>query len=190
MEELLLRIAMCAPCHQGEGSLHLAHVDGPPYDARHSSFHPGRNSVRPTFHLLRISHIRNSIRPTFHLLPIFHIRRLTLDGRGRRFNFPDQTCPDPLIALTGKHPQPKIQIPQTTWLVRHSRFAGSISAHNQKANSDNTDDQVSILHSAMEFFLKLPDISDRLFKIFCFRYLMSKSPNSPCNPPIIGFLNL
>ena len=25
---------------------------------------------------------------------------------------------------------------------------------------------------------------------FCFRYLMSKSPNSPCNPPIIGFLSL
>ena len=28
------------------------------------------------------------------------------------------------------------------------------------------------------------------FEIFCFRYLMSKSPNSPCNPPIIGFLSL
>ena len=38
--------------------------------------------------------------------------------------------------------------------------------------------------------LKLSDISDRLFEIFCFRYLMSKSPNSSCNPPIIGFLSL
>ena len=38
--------------------------------------------------------------------------------------------------------------------------------------------------------LKLPDICDRHFEIFCFRYLMSKSPNSPCNPPIIGFLSL
>ena len=28
------------------------------------------------------------------------------------------------------------------------------------------------------------------FEIFCFRYLMSKSPNSHCNPPIIGFLSL
>ena len=28
----LLRIAMRAPCHQGEGSLHLAHADGPPCD--------------------------------------------------------------------------------------------------------------------------------------------------------------
>ena len=38
--------------------------------------------------------------------------------------------------------------------------------------------------------LKLPDICDRHFEIFCFRYLMSKSPNSPCNPPILGFLSL
>ena len=128
----LLQIAMRAPCHQGEGSLHLTHADGPPFNARHSSFHPRknyvlpkfhllwisyiRNSVRPkfhllrisyiqnsirsTFHLLRISYIRNSVRPTFHLLRIFHIRGLTPDGRGGRFNFPGQTCPDPLIALT------------------------------------------------------------------------------------------
>nr|CAN75860.1 hypothetical protein VITISV_023472 [Vitis vinifera] len=75
---------MCAPCHQGEGSLHLADADGPPCDARHSSFHSGKNSVLPMFHLLRISHIR-------HLTP---------DGRGGHFNFPGQTCPDPLIALT------------------------------------------------------------------------------------------
>ena len=82
------------------GSLSLAHADGPPCDARHSSFHPGKNSVWPTFHLLRISHIRNSVRSTFHFLRIFHIRRLTPDGRGGRFNFPGQTCPDPLIVLT------------------------------------------------------------------------------------------
>ena len=70
----LLRIAMRAPCHQGKGSLHLAHADGPPYDAWHSSFHLGRNSVRPTINILRISHIRNSVWPTFHLLWISHIR--------------------------------------------------------------------------------------------------------------------
>ena len=34
------------------------------------------------------------------------------------------------------------------------------------------------------------DIFDRYFGKFCFRYLMSKSPNYPCNPPIIGFLSL
>ena len=43
---------------------------------------------------------------------------------------------------------------------------------------------------ACEILLKLPDICDRHFEIFWFRYLMSKSPNSPCNPPIIGFLSL
>ena len=43
---------------------------------------------------------------------------------------------------------------------------------------------------AVEFLLKLPDMCDRHFEIFCFRYLMSKSLNSPCNPPIIGFLSL
>ena len=50
--------------------------------------------------------------------------------------------------------------------TRHSRFIGSISAHNKKANSDNTDDQVSILHTATKFLMKLPDISDRHFEIF------------------------
>ena len=58
------------------------------------------NSVRVTFHLLRISHIRNSVRLTFHLLRIFHIWCLTPYGRGGRFNFPGQTYSDPLIALT------------------------------------------------------------------------------------------
>ena len=96
----LLQIEKHAPCHQGEGSLHLAHADGPPCDAWHSSFHQGRNSVRPTFHLLLISHIQSSVRSTFHLLRIFHIRRLKPDGREGRFNFPGQTCPDPLITLT------------------------------------------------------------------------------------------
>ena len=70
-------------------------ADVPPSpDISHPKF------CRPTFHLLRISHIQNSVRSTFHLLRIFHIRRLKPDGREGRFNFPGQTCPDPLIALT------------------------------------------------------------------------------------------
>ena len=81
-------------------SLSLAHANGPPCNAWHSSFHPRKNYVQPTFHLLRISHIRNFVQPTFHLLRIFHIQRLTPDGRGGQFNFPGQTCPDLLIALT------------------------------------------------------------------------------------------
>ena len=55
------------------GSLSLAHADGPTCDAQHNSFHLGKNYVRPTSHLLRMSHIRNSVRPTFHLIRIFHI---------------------------------------------------------------------------------------------------------------------
>ena len=41
-----------------------------------------------------------------------------------------------------------------------------------------------------DVLLKLPDMCDRHFEIFFCRYLLSKSPNSPCNPPIIGFLSL
>ena len=98
----LLWIAMRAPCHQGEGSLHLAHADGHPFNARHSSFHPGKNSIQPTIHLLRISRIRNSVQSDMSGSSdrIFHIQHLTPDGRGGRFNFPGQTCPDPVIALT------------------------------------------------------------------------------------------
>ena len=80
----------------------------PSCDAWHSSFHSGENPVRPTFHLLRMSHIRNSVRPTFHLIRIFHIWPDAGWERGR-FNFPSQTCPDPLMALT-----------RIAWLVRHS----------------------------------------------------------------------
>ena len=82
----LFRIVMRAPCHQGEGSLHLAHADGSPCDAPHSASHPGKNSVRSD-----MSGSSNRI---------FHIQRLTPDGRGGCFNFPGQTCPDPLIVLT------------------------------------------------------------------------------------------
>ena len=37
------------PRKMSRGSLSLAHTDGPPCDVRHGSFHPRRNSVRPTF---------------------------------------------------------------------------------------------------------------------------------------------
>ena len=119
-----------------------------PCDTWHRSFHPDIShpeffsaDIPPGYltfgiplrqHSTRISHIRNSVRPTFHLLRIFHSRRMSPGERGRRFNFPGKTCSDPLVTLT-----------RTAWLVRRSRFVGSISAHNKKDNSDNTDDQVS-----------------------------------------------
>ena len=43
----LLRIVMRTPCHQGEGSLHHSHTDGPPCDVPsspdipHPEFYPG-----------------------------------------------------------------------------------------------------------------------------------------------------
>ena len=98
----LLRIAMRAPCHQGEGSLHLAHADGSPCDIPPSP---------------DISH--------------------------------------PLIALTCR--------------VFLSVYSATVFSWN---------------------FLIFPTDILRYFGIFCFRYLLSKSPNSPCNPPIIGFLSL
>nr|CAN67209.1 hypothetical protein VITISV_017003 [Vitis vinifera] len=41
-----------------------------------------------------------------HSTRMFRIRRLTPDGRGGRFNFPDQTYLDLLIALTRRVSQP------------------------------------------------------------------------------------
>ena len=43
--------------------------------------------------------------------------------------------------------------------------------------------------SPAKWSLVLPDICDGHFWIFFFRFLLSKSPNSPCKPPIIGFLS-
>ena len=43
--------------------------------------------------------------------------------------------------------------------------------------------------SPAKWSLVFPDICDRHFEIFFFRFLLSKSPNSPCKPPIIGFLS-
>nr|CAN59840.1 hypothetical protein VITISV_039833 [Vitis vinifera] len=64
------------------GSLSTNYADSPPTDTWHRLFHPDENS-----HSLHPD--GNSIR-----------RRLSPDGRGRRFNFPGQTCPDPPVALT------------------------------------------------------------------------------------------
>ena len=57
--------------------------------------------------------------------------------------------------LPGVHPRPTIQITWTTWLVRHSRFAGSIFAYNQEANSDNTIDQVSWTITHLQYKIRL-----------------------------------
>ena len=43
--------------------------------------------------------------------------------------------------------------------------------------------------SPANWSLVLPDICDRHFEIFFFRFLSSKSPTSPCKPPITRFLS-
>ena len=73
-------------------------------------------------------------------------------------------------------------------LRNHKRMAAK-SAIGCKMVSFMLRNFAAILHGC-EILLKLPDICDRHFEIFCFRYLMSKSLNSPCNPSIIGFLSL
>nr|CAN64984.1 hypothetical protein VITISV_037987 [Vitis vinifera] len=100
-------IAMRAPCHQGEGSLHLIHADGPPCDAR-------------------ISHSRNSVWSYMSESSdqIFHIRHLTPDGRARRFNFPGQTYPDLLIALTRRASAADISAYPESIHGRHFRLPG------------------------------------------------------------------
>ena len=54
------------------------------------------------------------------------------------------------------------------------------------------DGRAAILHSvavfSWSFLIFTTDILG-YFEIFCFRYLLSKSPKSSCSPPIIGFLS-
>ena len=70
---------------------------------------------------------------------------------------------------------------RTFQLLRSDLFGSSDSAYQES---------FSLSIQCHGVFLKHPDISDRHPEIFCFRYLLSKSPKSPCNPPIIGFLSL
>ena len=81
----LLRIAMRAPCHQGEGSLYHAHADSPPCD------------VPPTPDISHPEFCPVDVPPS---QDISHLDISQPDGRGGYLNFPCQTCPDPLIALT------------------------------------------------------------------------------------------
>nr|CAN63560.1 hypothetical protein VITISV_011355 [Vitis vinifera] len=100
----------------------------------------------------------------------------------------DQTCPDPLIGYFTSGS------PDAEWERRHFNFPGQaypdlLIVLIQRASTADISDYPDFAQ-CRGVLLKLPYIFDRHFGIFCFRYLMSKSPNSPCNPPIIGFLSL
>nr|CAN71733.1 hypothetical protein VITISV_014007 [Vitis vinifera] len=158
-------------------------------DAQHNSFHPDGNShsfhpdvSHPEFCPANVLPYPNVSLPQFcpaDILPSPDISQP--DGRGGRFNFSGQTCPDPLIEyftsgyLTTGWERRTFQLPRLD-------MSGSSNSAYPKSFSLNIQ-----CHGVLP---KLPDISDRLLEIFFFRYLMSKSPNSPCNPPIIGFLSL
>ena len=76
-----------------------------------------RNSAAPPFHP-DVSHLESSRRHSIrifhrhHSTRMYHIRRLTPNGRGGRFNFPGQTYPDPLIALTRRVSQIFCTVPR------------------------------------------------------------------------------
>ena len=94
-----------------------AHLRNPDGVAPDSSFLSTRTEILTSGILLRrhstrISHIRNSVRVTFHLLRIFHIRQTYLDGKGGRFNFLGQKYPDPPIAPTRRVSQPFCTVPR------------------------------------------------------------------------------
>ena len=94
----LIRIAMRTPCHPEEGSLHLAHADGPPRDIAPSiRGHP--DGVDPNSLAARISHnwMEKEDVPS---ADISHPDISQPDRRGGRFNFSGQTYPDPQTALT------------------------------------------------------------------------------------------
>ncbi|WKA01519.1 hypothetical protein VitviT2T_019799 [Vitis vinifera] len=82
-----------------------------------------RNSSPPTFHP-DVSHpelcsaaippgcLTSGILLRRHSIRMFHIRLLTPNGRGGRFNFPGQTYPDLLKALTRRVSQPFCTVPR------------------------------------------------------------------------------
>ena len=138
------------------------------------------------------------------------------DGRGGHFNFSGYTYLDPLITLTQIrlpppfHPaaatfHPDVSHPEIycrRHYIRMSYIRNSGAGWERKAfqllriyifessNSAHPESFAANFAQCRGVLLKLPDICDRHLEIFCFRYLMSKYPKSPCNPPIIGFLSL
>ncbi|RVW12141.1 Retrovirus-related Pol polyprotein from transposon RE1 [Vitis vinifera] len=78
----------------------------PPCDVWHRTFHA--DDSHPEFCSADIPPecLTSGILLRRHSIWIFRIQRLTPDGRRRRFNFPGQTYPDPLKALTQRVSQP------------------------------------------------------------------------------------
>ncbi|RVW18674.1 hypothetical protein CK203_102663 [Vitis vinifera] len=142
----LLRIAMRAPCHQGRGPYTL-HMQTTPFRCVALHIPPG---CLTSGILLR----RHSIR-------IFRIRRLTPDRRGGRFNFPGQTYPDPLIALTRRVSQPfciVLRQPNSEDFSSEDERLGSSSLGMKKA-SCACHIEYEIAEEAMNFMSYVAEVS-------------------------------
>ena len=138
------------------GSLSLNHADSPLCGPWHYSFHPDRS--HRSFHPDGSS---RSLPPGQKFSFIPPGRKISLippgrefcmadvppssdishpeppvDGRGGRFNFPGQTCPNPLVTLT-RTAYPN-SLARQTLAIRRIHFRPQ-----SKSNSDNIDDQVS-----------------------------------------------
>ena len=124
----------------------------------------------PTPYIRKRSPLRSIARSTRGRIPcadILHPDISQLDGRGGRFNFSGYTYPDLLITLTRRVFLSVYNVAVLSWSFLI--FSTDILRYFRPTSWD---------------------IFDRHFGIFCFRYLMSKSLNSPYNPPIIGLLSL
>ena len=84
-------------CHVALSPLHTQTVPLATRSITHSTWVRIMSGRRPTFSGCLTSGILSDRHST---LSGYFTSGLTPDGRGGRFNFPGQTCPDPLIALT------------------------------------------------------------------------------------------
>ena len=130
-------------------------------------------------HSTRMSHIRNSAPPTFHL-DVSHPEFL-LCRHSTRMSHIQNSAP-PTFYPDVSHPALDAGWERRAFQLSRSDIFGS-------ADSAYPESFAAIFAQCRGVLLKLLDTCDRHFEIFFFRYLMSKSPNSPCNLPIIGFLS-
>ena len=127
-----------------------------------STFHPSRNSIRLPQYSTRMYHIRKSAAATFH--PDVSYPEL----------WPSDVPPSPDVS----HPTDISGWEKRAFQLLRIYISGS-------SNSAHPESFTANFAQCRGVLLKFPDMCDRHFEIFCFRYLLSKSPNSPCNPPII-----
>ena len=142
------------------------------------TFHPGRNSIRlPPFYT--------------RLLPPFHPAAKKLSTRLPPLPLRCRHFPPGCITsgnlLTPFHPDVHIRNSDAGWERR--TFQLPRSHISRSAYSSYPESFAAILHSARVFSWSFPIVATDIVRYSSLDFLMSKSPFSPCNPPIIGFLS-